>query len=259
MQNIARRYQQFFPHILTETYSVDRFHFRHAAFERTNTSIRAFASGLFGPAASQDVIYEDIPEIDWLLTPFENCPPHTEINEYRDNFLLGPEISEMLNEVNRKLGFHTNPLNLNTVLMMWEWCIFETAALFEVSNSPTGGNASWCAPFSVAHHLYFEYWLDLWHYYFSGYGVRNQRMLDNLSCGVKQDLLMHMLSNDSTDQMARIFVTNTQVIQSMLVSLGAFRDGFPPHQHNYFFQSGRQWASTLIAPHGQNLVVVRYE
>lgn len=255
MQNIARRYQQLFPHILTETYSVDRFYFRHAALERTNTSIRAFARGLFGEAGSQDVIYdEDIPEIDWLLTPFDVCPAHPDANEYRDNFLAGPEMNEMLNEVNRKLGFHSNPLNVSTVLTMWRWC-----TSFEVSNSPTGGNASWCAPFSMAHHLVFEYWRDLWHFYYSGYGVRNQRMLENLSCGVKQDLLIHMLSNDSTDQMARIFVASTQVIQSLLVSLGVFRDVWPLHQHNYAQQSTRQWATSVISPYGENLVVVRYE
>lgn len=78
MQNIARRYQQHFPDILTDTYSPNRFHFRHTITERTNTSIRAFASGLFGEAGSQNIVYEDVPENDWFLRPFDFCPAFTE-------------------------------------------------------------------------------------------------------------------------------------------------------------------------------------
>lgn len=74
MENIARRFQQNFPNVLPQTYSVDRFLFRHVNNERTNTSARAFASGLFGEIGSQNVVYEDIPETDWFLRAFDFCP-----------------------------------------------------------------------------------------------------------------------------------------------------------------------------------------
>jgi len=109
----------------------------------------------------------------------------------------------------------------------------------------------------VEHHLLLEYMEDLGHFYFSGYGVRNQRLLENLNCGVMQDLLNHMQSN--SEQRARIFVSYTQEVQSMIVLLGSFRDVWPMHQHNYAQQSGRHWLTSLIASFGSNLSVVRYD
>lgn len=264
MENIARRFQQAFPDILSETYSPDRFHFRHTETERTNTSIRAFASGLFGSAASQNVVYEDVPERDWLLRPFDFCPEfRDEVENWdaqREAFRQGPEFQEMLGDINRKLGFHgSNRLNFNTIYAMWEWCRFETGSTFEFSDSETGEDSVWCAPFSVAHHLLFEYLEDLGHFYFSGYGVRNQRMLENLNCGLMQDLI-NLINSDGTDEaVARIFVSYTQEIQAMLVTLGTFRDVWPIHQHNFAQQSGRNWLTSLIAPQASNLAVIRYE
>lgn len=264
MQNIARRFQQVFPDILTDTYSPTRFHFRHTETERTNTSIRAFAASLFGEAVAQNVVYEDVPERDWLLRPSDFCPEfRNEVENWeaqREAFRQGPEFEEMLGNVNRKLGFHgSNPLSFATIYVMWEWCRFETASTFEFSNSETGDDSVWCAPFSVADNLVFEYYEDLGHFYFSGYGVRNQRLLENLNCGLMQDLLNLIDSDDADDVVARIFVTYTQELQTMLVALGSFRDTWPLHQHNYAQQMDRLWLLSLIAPQASNLAVVRYE
>jgi len=262
MQRIARRLQERFPDILTEAYTPSRFHFRHTNTERTNTSIRAFATGIFGEA-SQNVVYEDVPENDWFLRPFDFCPEFSEEVSNpaeREAFRRGPEFEEMMEQVNRKLGFHgSNQLSVESVLTMWDWCRYETASTFEFSSSPTGDNATWCAPFSVTHQLLLEFFEDLTHFYFSGYGVRNQRLLENLNCGLMQDLLTLMQSDDDTDQLARIFVSYTQEVQGMLVALGVFRDAFPPHQHNYALQSSRQWATSILAVQASNLAVVRYD
>lgn len=267
MHNIARRFHDVFPDILTENYSADRFHFRHTHSERTNTSIRAFATGLFGEAGAQNVVYEDVPERDWFLRPFDFCPDFTSEaaswNVSRIGFREGPEFAEMVDNVNRKLGFHgSNPLDFDTVQTMWEWCRFETGSMFEHADSETGGDSAWCIPFSVADQMLFEYYEDLGHFYYSGYGFRNQRLLENMNCGVMQDLLNHIDNDDDDVQdetVARIFVSYTQEIQSMLVALGSFRDTWPIHQHNYAQQSARNWLTSLIAQHGSNLAVIRYE
>lgn len=81
-RNIARRFQQLFPHILTETYDPARFLFRHTDLERTETSIKAFASALFG-AGAENVVYEDIPVPDWFLRPFDVCEAFLEETENR--------------------------------------------------------------------------------------------------------------------------------------------------------------------------------
>lgn len=174
MQNIARRYQQFFPNILNETYSPNRFHFRHDIAERTNTTIRAFASGLFGESGSQNVTYEDVPENDWFMRPFDFCPEYNDEwvweNDRRVAFEGGPEIAELVQEVNRKLGFHgSNQLNYYTIAYLRRWCTFETSSGFELSNSPIGPDAAWCAPFSVAHQALVEYNEDLARFYARGY------------------------------------------------------------------------------------------
>lgn len=263
-QNIARRFQQAFPDILTETYDPNRFHFRYTSLERTNTSLRAFAASLFGADGAQNVVYEDVLETDWLLRPFDFCQNFLDEVENRFDQQIalrqGPEFDEMLRDVNRKLGFHgSNPLSFDAIYTMWEWCRFETASTFEFSGSETGGNSTWCAPFSVAHHLLFEYYDDLFHFYYTGYGVRNQRLVENLNCGVMQDLLNFIDSNNDDDVVARIFMSHRQLIQTMLVVLGSFRDTWPLHQHNYAQQSGRNWMTSVLTPLATNLVVLRYE
>lgn len=264
MKNIAKRFQQVFPDILTKTYTPARFHFRHAGTPRTNTSIRAFARGLFGEA-SENVIYEPVPEEDWFLRPFEFCPAYSEEtvdwarqrNAFREE---GPEIQEMIQQINRKLGFHSsNQMNFTQIFIMLNWCRFKIAATFETSDSETGPHSPWCAPFSVAHHLVLEYYEDLEFYYTAGYGVRNQRLLENLNCGVIQDLLRHMQSENGSDSRARIFMTYADQIHSMLVALGTFTDVWPMHQHNFAQQTRRHWLSSLISPFSANLAVVRFE
>lgn len=217
LQNISRRFQEVFPNILTETYTPARFHFRHTGTSRTNASIRAFATGLFGETAAENVVYEPIPEVDWLLRPFDFCPAYSEETAdwdlQREAFRQGPEIQELIQQVNSKLGFHsTNQMDFDRVMTMWNWCRFKIASTFETSNSETGAHCPWCAPFSVAHHLILEYYEDLGFFYSSGYGVRNQRLLENLNCGVLQDLLRHMQSENDADAMARIFVTYTEEV-----------------------------------------------
>lgn len=173
MQNISRRFQELFPDILPETYTPARFHFRHTGSPRTNDSIRAFATGLFGAAGAANVVYEPVPENDWFLRPFDFCPAFNEENadflRQRDVFENGPEITEMIEQVNAKLGFRaSNRLSFQQIFTMWNWCRFKIASTFESSGSETGAHCPWCAPFSVEHHLLLEYYSDLGIFYYSG-------------------------------------------------------------------------------------------
>lgn len=263
MQNIARRYQEFFPTLLPNVYTPQRYMFRHAFTQRSQASIRAFSDGLFGEGAWQHVFFEPMPVRDWFLRPIDFCPEFTqEVANQRQQvaFEQGPEMEQLLKEVNARLGFRgAESLSLDNILIMWEWCRFETASTFEMSISEIGEHSTWCAPFSVAHHAVLEYHQDLHYYHFTGYGVRNQRLIENLNCGLMQDMLRHIASNNATEQLVRIFGTDSQMVQSFLVSLGAIRDGSPLHQHNYAQQSFRQWKTSLITPNAANLVIVRYE
>lgn len=261
LQNIARRYQEIFPDLLPSTYSPERFLFRHTDSERTNQSARAFATGLFGATGAGNVVYEEVPEIDLLLRPSNFCPAYIEealkYDVEQNAFGEGPEMQEMIDQVNRRLGFHSNQLDFRQIINMYDWCRFEVSGTFEQSNSETGGNSGWCVAFSVAHYLIVEYYDELAEFHLSGYGFRNQRLLENLNCFVIQDLINHMQSNST--QAARIYMTHREKIQELLVLLGTFRDTWPLHQHNYAQQTARHFLTSLITPFGANLAVVGHE
>lgn len=263
MQNIARRYQQFFPTLLPSTYTQARYMFRHASHQRSQASIRAFADGLFGDNSWQSVFFEPVLERDWFMRPINFCPLFTETVAHQreqEAFESGPEIAEMKQEINRRLGFTgARSLSLDQILIMWEWCRFETASTFEFSHSEFGEDSVWCAPFSVAHHAVLEYHQDLHYYHYTGYGVRNQRLIQNLNCGLMQDLLLHMQSNSANDQLVRIFGTDSQMVQAFLVTLGVLKDENHLHQHNFAQQSYRHWKTSLITPNAANLAVIRYK
>lgn len=260
MANIARRYQQRFPNILNETYSRDHFYFRHTNTAPSNTSIRAFASGLFGETESQDVIYEDIPETDWLLRPFNVCPEYDLDFSERESFQRGPEIEQMVQEINSRLGFRgSDQLSYEVIKNMLGWCRTETQETFELSNSEIGYDSPWCAPFSIAHQSLMEYDECLITFHSYGYGFRNRRLIESFQCGLIQDLINHMRSDDETDQMARIFVSKYTEVLLMLTALGSFRQVWPPHRHNFAQQSSRPWKSSFIVGMAVNFAAVRYE
>lgn len=251
LQNISRRFQQIFPNILTETYTADHYHFRHTRTQQTNTSIRAFATGLFTNSAN--VVYEPVPEFDFFLRPFDFCPAYTEDTANweaeRIAFQQGPEMQELIEQLNRRLGFHgANEISISQVFSMWNLCRAKITSTFETSNSEIGGDSPWCAVFSIAHHHLLEYYTDLGYFHISGYGVRNQRLLENLNCGLWQDLLRHMQSENDADTMARIFLSYEEEVLAMLVALGSFRDVWPMHRHNFAQQTGRNFLPSLISP-----------
>lgn len=264
VQNISRRYQKVFPDILAETYTPSRFYFRHTSSQRTNDSIRAFAIALFGEAGAANVVYEPVPEFDWILRPLEFCPAFSEEtsgwDRHRLAFSNGPEVQEMIQQVNSKLGFHgSRQMNFNQINTMWNWCRFEVAVTFEISGSETGEHSPLCVPFSIAHHHLMEYYEDLTYFYLNGYGIRNQRLLQNLNCGRIQDMLHQMQSENDADAMARIFFTHLYELVAMLAALGTFRDAWPLHQHNFAQQSDRHWLISLMTPFTSNLAIVRFE
>lgn len=173
MQNISRRFQEVLPNVLTGTYSQARYHFRHTGTPRTNSSIRAFATGLFGEAGAANVVYEPVPDTDWFMRPLDFCPAFREgasdSDRERNAFRVGPEMQALIQQVNDKLGFSAaNRLSFEQIFYMWNWCQFKIATTFEESGSETGPDSPWCAPFSVEHHLIMEYMGDLGAFYLFG-------------------------------------------------------------------------------------------
>lgn len=168
-------------------------------------------------------------------------------------FEQGPEYLEMLAQVNAKLGFSGSfELSSRQVRTIWEWCRYE-------QTSEPSTPAAWCAPFSIANHAVLDYYEDLALYSTQGYGLSNRRLTENLNCGLVQDLIRYLESNDAEEETARIYGTHSSTLQLFIVSMGIFEDENPLTRHNFAQQIMRQWRSGVVTPKGSNLAVIRYE
>lgn len=255
---LAHRYQAAFQTLLPSTYSTSHYSFRTTHTQRALGSMRAFADGLFGFNGFEHVEFENVPEEDLLLRPHDFCPlfdsvtvPSTE----QQAFMRMPEFQEMLSQVSAKLGFHgPEQLRFSEIEVLVNLCKFE-----QIWN--INATSPMCAAFSIANHQVLEYYEDLHFYYRFGYGHAEtfRTLLEGINCDLMQDMLTFMQSTDPNAPTARLFGGHTATMQLILVTLGLFEDEVPLTRHNFAQQTFRKWKSSLLAPKGTNLVVVRYE
>lgn len=175
------------------------------------------------------------------------------VTRERIAFRSGPEFLQTVANVNAKLGFtESEQLSADEIITLWDICRMEKG--IDINRA-----APWCAAFSVADNQVIEYLEDLDYFYRNGYGVNNRRLLENLSCGVIQDMLQFLQSTNPDDAPARIFGTHSSPVQFFLVTLGVFEDHEFLTRHNAAQQMTRQWKSSWISAYGSNLAVIRYE
>lgn len=253
LKGIGTRFHAAFPTILTSAYNQSLFLFRATDRQRTVASLQGFAEGVFGEW--QNVQFEPLIDPDVLLRPNDDCPLY---DDFRGNliemdaFELGPEFAEMLEQVNRKLGFFgANQLNSRDVRTVWDFCKFEQG-WDPLTPSP------WCAAFSIANHAIMDYLEDLDYYYDMGYGG-DVPLFANMNCLIMQEMLRYLESNDPNDHLARMYNSHSRPLQLLLVTLGLFDGDAPLTRHNFAQQMLREWRSSYIAPMGSNLSIVRFE
>lgn len=257
LQGLAQRYQAAFPTLLPSTYSRNDYFFRTTDRQRTLASLRAFADGLFGYNGFQQVQFEEVPTEDYLLRPYDLCPLYDDVIDVaveQNAFIEGPEYEEMVQQVSRKLGFHgSRTLRGPEVDTLATICRYEQIWDLNIT-SPM------CAAFSIANHQVLEYYEDLEYYWKVGFGHRAyRRLFENLNCFLMQDMLTFIQSNAATDHKARVFSTHSTILQLILVTLGVFEDEVQLTRHNFAQQTNRLWKSSLVAPMGTNLAIIRYE
>ena len=257
MQDMAERFQAAFPTLLPPTYSPSHFFFRPSNTQRTLESLWAFADGLFGPGAFEQVHFESGPVPDLMMVPWDHCPLHNEVIAdlvERDAFRDGPEFQEMLTQVSTKLGFHgSQHLTLHDINTILNICRYEQGWNI-TSSSPL------CSAFSIANHHVHEYITELASYYQYGYGRPEYRILfENFNCHFMQDMLRFLESRDPEDHTARIFNGHLITLKMIMVTFGALEDEVHLTRHNYAQQLFRLWNAANISPMGGNLAVIRYE
>lgn len=171
-----------------------------------------------------------------------------EVNAFQN----GPEFRATISQVNEKLGFlsGSDQLSVQQVLTLWQMCKFIKAMNLTIPSAM-------CPAFSVANNEVLEFREDLSTYYGIGYGIPDRRLVDNLTCGLFQDLLRFIQSNDSSDETARVYVSTYPVITILAMSLGLFEDELPLSRHS--ISKDRLWKTSWISPNGAHMAVVRYE
>lgn len=258
VQGIAERYQSVFPTLLPSNYSLSHYFFRSLGQRGTISSIAAFADGLFGYNGHQQVVFEEIDNPDYLLSPAPSCALFSNITAgliEQNAFKEGPEYQEVMVQVSRKLGFHaSHTLSADQVRTLLSICRFEHA--WDLNST-----SALCAAFSVANHQVLEYSNDLNMFYRYGYGLYSnyRRLYENLPCHILQDMLHFLRSNDISDHRARIFNAQLGIVLLIANSFDAFRDETPITRHNFAQQIFRQFRLSNISPNAQNLAVIKYE
>lgn len=71
MLDIARRYQAAFPTLIANVFNQTNFRFRHSYLQRSRASTQAFADGLFGANAFENVVFDAVPDRDLLTRVFK--------------------------------------------------------------------------------------------------------------------------------------------------------------------------------------------
>ncbi|KAG5672852.1 hypothetical protein PVAND_002941 [Polypedilum vanderplanki] len=256
LEGLGRRYSEAFPTLLPRNYSRNDFLFRPTYKQRTQASLKAFADGIFGHDGHIQVQFEEVPDPDFFLRPHDNCELYDEVIANKieqDAFRDGPDFQQMLTQVSQKLGFHgSRQLRENEIDTIANLCKFEQIWFLD-EPSP------WCVAFSISNHAVLEYLEDLDYFWRVGYGYRDFRTLfENMNCYLMQDLLNFVTSNNPNDHLARIYSTHSTILQLIIVTLGVFEDEVQLTRHNFAQQTFRQWKSSLIAPMGTNLAVIKY-
>lgn len=156
-------------------------------------------------------------------------------------------------QVNAKLGFTgADQLNVANIRTLWDICRFQ-------KNIDLTLPSPWCSAFSIANNQVLEYHADLEYFYRTGYGVPDQRLIENLTCELMQDMLNYLQSNNTDEETARIYGTHSTAMHLFFVAMGVFQDVNFLTRHNLAQQMTRLWRSSWISPKGGNLAVIRYE
>lgn len=248
MKFLAKNYQRNFENILDKQYDETKFLFRHTDTQRTESSFKAFAEGLFGDNAHERIHLPSPQKSDNLLRPYENCPSwqeqdyKIELSKFEESSIMNKTIFD----ISQRLGFRYK-LERDEIELIWDMCRYEQA--WHVDRS-----SAWCVAFTPAEVTVLEYAEDLKYYYASGYGYeRNSR----ITCAAVKDMLINL--NSSSQPQAVAYFTHSSAIQLFLTALGISKDREALRANNMHNMKDRHWKISLLGPFAANFVAIKYQ
>lgn len=251
LKQLAKTYQRNYPNILTKEYKPENFLFRRTDTQRTEESFKAYAEGLFGPNAWQNIHLSQPNGNDTLLRPYDYCPKWEENNNQKngtefEKFQNSALMTKTIADVSARLGFQY-PLDMKDIELMWDMCRYEQA--WNVYR-----NSAWCGAFTPKQLEILEYYDDLRYYKKSGYG---SDINSKLPCEIVKDMLYHL--NSKTRPFAVTYFAHSTLIQTMITSLDWYKDDEVLTADNYNNMVDRKWKISKIDPFAANLVAVKYD
>lgn len=145
LKSIAHNFKKYFPNLFENTYSANKFHFRHTNSERTRSSFRAFFDEIFGKMAHKQIdAVSPLHQNDLLLKAYANCKLWVEQKKrlkHSDSELSKFEKSkvfqQMIITIDQRFGFN-GTLDAKTVKDIYNLCRYEEAW-------QTKKSSAWCS------------------------------------------------------------------------------------------------------------------
>ncbi|KAJ4432670.1 hypothetical protein ANN_21293, partial [Periplaneta americana] len=259
MVELAERFQNRFPQILSEIYTNLTYKFRYTATQRTTESARHFTIGLFGRRVSRHVWFPEAIYRDPILRFYKLC--HRWRMEVDKNplsmrekvkFEDGPEMVSALKDISSRLGFNET-INIRDAFLIYITCSFETAWDHR-ARSP------WCAAFSETNMKVFEYAEDLEYYWIDGYGYN---ITYRQACPPIKDMLQHFQVEEMPDRehkaRAVVYFTHSGTLLKIMAHLGLYKDEEVLLHNNFnILNDKRKWRVSQVDSFGTNLAFVLF-
>lgn len=250
MIDLAERFQSRFPRILNQNYDNKTYKFKYTTTQRTKSSAKNFALGLFGLKKSQSVLYEEAEKDDLILRFYKKCkrwkqeihkkPAST---EEREKFMQSRTVKTMLHEFSERIG---GKLDFKAILTIYLACCFETAL---------GQDSPWCELFSLNDFEIMEYSEDLKSFWKDGYG-------HSLNCDQSCTTLKNMFEFFESDKNLSVvsYFTHSGALVKFLCLLGLAKDESPLTNESFLFhKNNRYWRTSLIDTFGSNIAFIFYD
>jgi len=217
--------------------------------QRTKESARQFEEGLLNttdvcmrlPVSNTDLLHFYKTCEKYKEAIFQKRKSEKEVKKLFRSYNL-PSLKLVVENVNKRLGYHNKTVSLKAVELMWDMCRWEM--------SWWKSDWAWCAIFTRQEMKLFEDNEDLFFHYQDGYAYNITREMT----GVLLSDLLSKLKEDNGGDNNRFYFAHSETFLPFLARLGIARDDPPLSVDN--LPEDRNWKTSLIGGESSNLAVV---